>query len=165
MADIREARFILKDPLQYRDHEFHCVEDTMQRISNSIVVREVSYENYFVTEWSEWSRCDDLNQTSQVYRSRKKSNDITVVQERYCKCSDIRPLPSPRSVLHMKIRKSLLNMKHFPLVKFFLLCQSSLSFEFQSLLMCLSTYSLYLQNFVAWKDRSWQIDIWKSNKW
>ena len=105
MADIREARFILKDPLQYRNTEFHCVEDARQHISNSIVIREEIGENYFVTEWSEWSRCSDLNQTSQVYRRRKKSNDNSVEEERYCKCSDIRPLPSPRSVLKDYILK------------------------------------------------------------
>ena len=96
MGDIKEARFTLTYPQKYNGKSFHCSGSNDQISPNSVKIETVTGQNYFIKEWTEWTSCNEANSSNTVIRSRTMANDTDVQQKRYCRCSDAKPLPSPR---------------------------------------------------------------------
>ena len=96
MGDIKAVTFNLT-----RDNvgqDFYCVTDDGLHSPNTAPVKDFGGDNYFVTEWSEWTKCSDVGNKILVNRRRRLGNDKHAIQSRYCRCSDLEVLPSPRYI-------------------------------------------------------------------
>lgn len=98
MGDIKEAKFILNSPQKYDGKKIFCSANNGQS-SHSVTIDYVRHKEYFINEWTQWSSCKNVNSSNTVTRRRKMANDEFVDQKRYCRCSDVKPIPSPRYVL------------------------------------------------------------------
>ena len=104
MDDIKVARFVLKNPKQYHENSFECSAANGSYTSpNVVTIKEVSDDDYFISEWTEWSKCSDVNNKTMTFRTRTAANGNESMQSRYCRCSDLKELPSPRFV-HSRIK-------------------------------------------------------------
>ena len=96
--NIKVARFELNNPEQLaliRDLRLYCGDGDREFESpNDVHIQNSPNDDYFTSEWSEWARCNDV--TDRTNRSRSKANGEEVWQSRYCTCSLLKELPSPR---------------------------------------------------------------------
>ena len=46
--------------------------------------------------------CDDVKNKEMAFRTRRKGDGNPIMQSRYCRCSDLKDLPSPRFVSKQK---------------------------------------------------------------
>ena len=98
LGDIKEATFNLRNPGQFAGKSFYCSGSNGNDSPNILNINEASpKENYFTSSWTEWSKCNDVKNNELVFRSRMKSDGTSIFQNRYCRCSDLQVLPSPRS--------------------------------------------------------------------
>ena len=115
MDDIKVARFVLKNPKQYHENSFECSAANGSYTSpNVVTIKEVSDDDYFISEWTEWSKCSNVKNKTMTFRTRRAANGNEAMQSRYCRCSDLKELPSPRFV-HCKIE---INITKFALILF-----------------------------------------------
>ena len=98
IGDIKEAKFTLTNLQQFYGKSLICSGSNNITSPNEVWIEYVQDQNYFLGEWSEWTSCSALNPniSNTVSRSRKMPNNKAAFQERYCRCSDVKPLPSPR---------------------------------------------------------------------
>lgn len=103
MGDIAIAKFVLPDPKRFDGQELLCINMANGLVSpNNASIKFISDGNYQIGEWSEWSKdCYDVMNETKVFRKRMMNNTgnngVEVeVQSRYCRCSDLHELPSPR---------------------------------------------------------------------
>lgn len=96
MGDIKVAKFVLTNPKQFNGQSFYCEGSNGLSSANEAVIEQVSGNNYFTGEWSEWSKCNDIKSKEMAFRTRKKADGGEILQSRYCRCSDLKELPSPR---------------------------------------------------------------------
>lgn len=94
VGDIHVARFVLENPKQYYGQKFYCYESNGFTSPNDVSIQKASGNDYFVGEWSEWAGCTDVKHKTN--RTRTKGNGEKIFQKRYCRCSDLKELPSPR---------------------------------------------------------------------
>ena len=102
MGDIKVATFVLKNPKQFNGQSFFCEGSNGLSSPNEAVIEQVSGNNYFTSEWSEWSKCEDVKNKEMAFRTRRKGHGNPIMQSRYCRCSDLKELPSPRFVSKQK---------------------------------------------------------------
>ena len=98
MGDIKVARFVLRNPQQFDGESFFCQGSNGLSSPNEAVIEKVYDKEYFTSEWSEWSKCNDIKNNELAFRTRRKANGEVPLQSRYCRCSDLKELPSPRFV-------------------------------------------------------------------
>ena len=97
MGNIKAARFVIDNPKQFDGKVFYCKGNDDYFSANEAGVKVTSdSHDYFVSQWSEWSKCEDMNGNNTVSRHRKRGDGSNVEQTRYCRCSDLSELPSPR---------------------------------------------------------------------
>ena len=102
MGDIKVARFVLKNPQQFNGQSFFCEGSNGLSSQNEAVIEQVSGNDYFTSEWSEWSKCNDVKNMEMAFRTRKTGDGNSKMQSRYCRCSDLKEPPSPRFVSKQK---------------------------------------------------------------
>ena len=105
MGDIKVATFVLKNPRQFNGQSFFCEGSNGLSSPNEAVIEQVSGNDYFTSEWSEWSKCNDVKGGEMAFRERRKADGNPIMQSRYCRCSDLKDLPSPRFVSKQKLKK------------------------------------------------------------
>ena len=94
-GDIKQVKFSVNSPKFGAN--VSCVSSLAGVQSlNSLEILEAGANSW--AEWAEWSKCDGEPQKSRVWRSRSRlsSQGRTQVQERFCRCSDLKDLPRPR---------------------------------------------------------------------
>ena len=96
MGDIKVATFVLQNPKQYYGQSFYCSANNDLSSPNEALIQQASGQDYYISEWSEWTKCDDVKNKELVFRNRRKGNGKEALQSRYCRCSDLKELPSPR---------------------------------------------------------------------
>ena len=92
-GDIKVAIFELENPILYLNKSFLC-RSSVTISPNHVFIKRV--DDYFLSEWSEWSSCSNVNNKELVARTRKMADGSLYAQSRYCRCSDLDKLPSPR---------------------------------------------------------------------
>ena len=93
---ILEAKFVIEDATNYTDHTFYCTDENWSKTSPNQFKLMSSIHHF--SEWSSWSSCHNVGK-DMVTRNRTISNRANpMVQSRYCRCSDLAVLPSPRYV-------------------------------------------------------------------
>ena len=98
LGDIKEATFYLRNPSKFAGKRFYCSGSNGKDSTNTLNINKASPNvNYFISSWTEWSKCEDVKNNELVFRSRMKSDGTRILQDRYCRCSDLQVLPSPRS--------------------------------------------------------------------
>ena len=98
LGNIKVATFVLQNPIQYFDQTFFCLGSDGVSSSNKAEIKSASGLDYYISEWSQWARCNDMKDKESTYRIRRKADGNEVLQSRYCRCSDLKELPSPRFV-------------------------------------------------------------------
>lgn len=97
IGDIKEAKFTLTNLQQFHGKSLFCSGSNNLNSPNEVKIEFVEdQDNYFLEEWTAWTSCSNTNPSNTVTRSRQMPNDNAALQERFCRCSDIKPLPSPR---------------------------------------------------------------------
>ena len=97
------------------ENSFECsTENGSYTSPNVVTIKEVSDNSHFISEWTEWSKCSDVKNKTMTFRTRRAANGNEAMQSRYCRCSDLKELPSPRFV-HCKIE---INITKFALILF-----------------------------------------------
>ena len=91
---VLEARFVIEDVNDYVDHTFYCTDENGSKTSPNQL--KLTSSIHYHSEWSSWSSCHNVGKDL-VTRNRTISNkNNPMVQSRYCRCSDLAILPSPR---------------------------------------------------------------------
>lgn len=89
------AKFVIEDFRQFQNEHLYCKGPNELLSPNKVVIERVSAD-YFISEWSEWSKCNDVNTKELVVRTRHMAKGNLYSESRYCRCNDLKQLPSPR---------------------------------------------------------------------
>ena len=92
MGDIKVARFVITKSSNLQGQNLSCSADTTESPNVVEILPAKHSETYLVGQWGNWSVCEE----EKVYRSRFTNYGESVQQERYCRCTDFKELPSPR---------------------------------------------------------------------
>ena len=89
--DMKIVKFVLENPYE-KLGKYYC--KNSNGIESSDVL-DISESQDTWTSWTPWSKCTNV-QVEKVTRSRNSSSGQTEIQNRFCRCSDLKELPRPR---------------------------------------------------------------------
>ena len=93
MGDIKVARFVIPNSYDIKDQSFFCSANNTLDSPNVVQILPAQQnETFLVGQWGNWTICEE----GKVYRSKLTNKGESVQQERYCRCTDFKELPSPR---------------------------------------------------------------------